>query len=127
MRTQQHLAQELLAETLAVRAEERAVLRYLVWQHTSHNLNPAPATYLRKWAFSLARGSSRYACGDQSRVSAALSGTSRLRRFSTRCVDRRLAGEEAEPFEEVLARHERRNKLVLQIGDAGLLVWLSFA
>ncbi len=51
----------------------------------------------------------------------------RLRRFSTRCVDRRLAGEEAEPFEEVLARHEHRNKLVLQIGDVGLLVWLSFA
>ena len=68
-----------------------------------------------------------HACGDQSRVSAALSGTSRLRRFSTRCVDRRLAGEEAEPFEEVLARHERRNKLVLQIGDVRLLVWLSFA
>ena len=30
-------------------------------------------------------------------------------------------------FEEVLARHEHRNKLVLQIGDVGLLVWLSFA
>jgi len=65
--------------------------------------------------------------GSRLTESARRAGVPRLRRFSTRCVDRRLAGEEAEPFEEVLARHEHRNELVLQIGDVGLLVWLSFA
>jgi hypothetical protein len=49
------------------------------------------------------------------------------RAYGASRADASTAASPAEPSEEVLARQEHRNKLVLQIGDVGLLVWLSFA
>jgi hypothetical protein len=48
-----------------------------------------------------------------------VAGTAPWHLWATARAYRRLAGEEAEPFEEVLARHEHRNKRLLQIGDVG--------